>query len=59
MYYGLSIEEEFEYKLLWYFESNNYKIINYMFYSIGNSVVLIIIGGNKDNKNLMNIKFLC
>lgn len=25
MYYGLSIEEEFEYKLLWYFESNNYK----------------------------------
>lgn len=50
MYCGLSIEEEFEYKLLRYFESNNYKIINYMIYSIGNSVVLIIIGGNKNNK---------
>lgn len=30
-----------------------------MFYSTGNSVVLITTGSNKDNKNLMNIKPSC
>lgn len=59
MHHGSSIEEESEHKLSRHPESNNHKTINYMFYSTENSVVLITTGGNKDNKNLMNIKPSC